>query len=82
MYERYKPLESRIGHRMSPLASWGGESTVMMLDDGRVVSDSTFGLELLGNNFPEALDLVLRRYRKPALLIDYRQSSSPETTPR
>jgi hypothetical protein len=74
MYERYEPLESRLGHRMSPLASWGGESTVMSLDDGRIVSDSSFGLQLLGDTFPEALDLLLRRYRKPEILIDYMQS--------
>jgi hypothetical protein len=71
MYERYRPIESMLGHRMSPLASRGGESTMLLLDDGRIVSDSSFGLQLLGNNFPEALDLLLRRYRKPEFLIDY-----------
>lgn len=74
MYERYEPLEATLGYRMSPLASCGGESTVMSLDDGRIVSDSSFGLQLLGDTFPEALDLLLRRYRKPEFLIDYRQS--------
>ena len=62
---------------MSPLASWGGEGPVMSLDDGRIVSDPSFGLQLLGNSLPEALDLMLRRCRKPEFLIDYRQSSSP-----
>jgi SUKH-3 immunity protein len=75
MYERYKPQELALGHRMSPLASWGGESAVMLLDDGRVVSDSSFGLQLLGNNFPEAVDLAVRRYRKPVLLINYEPHS-------
>jgi hypothetical protein len=71
MYQRYKPQEVLLGHRMAPLASWGGESTILMLDDGKVVSDSSFGLQLLGNTFPEALDLALRRYRKPDVLVDY-----------
>jgi hypothetical protein len=65
MDERYKPLEARLGHRMSPLASWGAENTAMSLDDGRIVSDSSFGLQLLGDTFPGAFDLLLRRYRKP-----------------
>lgn len=71
MYERYKSQETALGHRMSPLASWGGESTIMLLDDGRVVSDSSFSLQLLGSTFPEALDLALRRYRKPDVLVSY-----------
>jgi hypothetical protein len=71
LYERYRPLEHRLGHRMSPLASWSAESVIMLLDDGRVVSDSSMSLNLLGSTFPEALDLALRRYRRPDVLIGY-----------
>jgi hypothetical protein len=71
MYERYKQQELILGHRISPLASWGGESSIMLLDDGCVVADSSFGLQLLGKTFPEALDLAIRRYRKPETLVDY-----------
>ena len=44
-----------------------------MLNDGRVVGDSSFGVQLLGTTFPEALDLLLRRPYRPAFLLDYRK---------
>ncbi|GAB0102575.1 hypothetical protein JMUB6875_15430 [Nocardia sp. JMUB6875] len=72
MRERYADLEARIGHRMTPLAAnSSGTSSLLILDDGRVVSDDVLGLRLLGSAFPEAVDLVLRRYRRPDFLVRY-----------
>lgn len=74
LYERHREQEVALGHRMSPLASWS-QSAVLLLDDHRVVCDSALGIRLLGRDFPEALDLVLRRPRRPEFLIDYRRES-------
>ncbi|MVU82307.1 hypothetical protein GPX89_34360 [Nocardia sp. ET3-3] len=71
-YDRYADLEAKVGHRMSPLAAKSsGTSSLLILDDGRVVSDDVLGLRLLGTTFPEAVDLVLRRYRRPEFLLRY-----------
>lgn len=72
MYERYAGFERIIGRTIFPIADWGGESAILMLDDGSVVEDITGGLRFLGPNFPEALDLAVRRYRKLDLMPDFR----------
>jgi SUKH-3 immunity protein len=77
LHERYAELELDLGHRMTPLVDMGGDYIVLLLDDGRVVCDSSFALELLADNFPEALDLLVRRYRRPEILIDYDSSDAP-----
>ncbi|MFJ4657989.1 SUKH-3 domain-containing protein [Nocardia sp. NPDC088792] len=84
MYERYIDLESAIGHRMTPLAAdSAGTTFVLILDDGRVVSDSVQGLYLLADTFPDALDLLLRRHRTPDLLLAYdRDRRTPVSSAR
>lgn len=72
MYERFEGLEAETGHRMSPLAAnSSGTSSLLILDDGRVVSDGVLGLRLMGDDFAEAIDLIVRRYRKPEFLLEY-----------
>ncbi|MGV9414400.1 SUKH-3 domain-containing protein [Nocardia sp. NPDC003693] len=73
MYERYAELEEQVGHRMSPLAAnASGTGFLLILDDGRVVADDAQGLWLLGDTFPEAIDVALRRHRTPNVLAAVR----------
>ncbi|MGW4249068.1 SUKH-3 domain-containing protein [Nocardia sp. NPDC004722] len=72
MYDRYADFESALGHRMTPLAANStGTTFLLILDDGRVVSDGVLALHLLGPTFPQALDLIIRRHRTPDLLLSY-----------
>ncbi|WP_162958396.1 SUKH-3 domain-containing protein [Nocardia yunnanensis] len=72
MYERYADLELAIGHRMTPLAvNSTGTAFLLVLDNGSVVSDGPHGLQLLGNTFPQALDLSVCRHRSPISLLTY-----------
>ncbi|MFD3744476.1 SUKH-3 domain-containing protein [Nocardia sp. NPDC058633] len=73
MRERYAGFEQIIGHTILPIADWGGESAMLLLDDGSVVEDITGGLRFLGSSFPDALDLAVRRYRKLDLMPEFRQ---------
>ncbi|MEC3920197.1 SUKH-3 domain-containing protein [Nocardia sp. CDC160] len=72
MYDRYADFESTLGHRMTPLAANASSTTfLLILDDGRVVSDGILALHLLAPTFPQALDLLIRRHRTPDLLLTY-----------
>ncbi|WP_405498368.1 SUKH-3 domain-containing protein [Nocardia sp. NBC_00511] len=72
MYERYYDFESALGHRMTPLAANSSSTSfLLILDDGRLVSDGVLALHLLGNSLPEALDLLIRRHRTPPTLLSY-----------
>ncbi|WP_433562097.1 SUKH-3 domain-containing protein [Nocardia sp. CA-151230] len=78
MFDRYADFESALGHRMTPLAAnSSGTAFLLILDDGRVVSDSLQALCLLGNTFPQALDLLLRRHRTPYPLVGPARFRSP-----
>ncbi|MFE3194301.1 SUKH-3 domain-containing protein [Nocardia sp. NPDC059240] len=72
MYERYADIEAALGHHMTPLAANAtGTAFLLMLDDARVVSDGPLALHLLGETFPQALDLIVRRHRTPQPLLSH-----------
>ncbi|WP_040816003.1 SUKH-3 domain-containing protein [Nocardia concava] len=72
MYDRYADFESALGRRMTPLAvNASGTTFLLILDDGRVVSDGILALHQLAPTWPQALDLLVRRHRTPDLLLTY-----------
>ncbi|NEW29187.1 SUKH-3 domain-containing protein [Nocardia cyriacigeorgica] len=72
MRERYEGIESRLGQMLSPLADCGGESALLIAENGSVLQDWSGGIRLLGDNFPDALDLAIRRHKWPETIIEFR----------
>ncbi|WP_458691329.1 SUKH-3 domain-containing protein [Nocardia tengchongensis] len=72
MYDRYADFERALGHRMTPLAAnAAGTTFLLMLDDGRVVSDGLLSLDLVAPTFPQALEVLVRRHTTPTSILAY-----------
>ncbi|MFF0637978.1 SUKH-3 domain-containing protein [Nocardia sp. NPDC004151] len=72
MYDRYAEFERALGHRMTPLAAnTAGTTFLLMLDDGRIVSDSVLALDLVAPTFPQALEVIIRRHITPTSILSY-----------
>ncbi|MBF6289850.1 SUKH-3 domain-containing protein [Nocardia cyriacigeorgica] len=71
MRERYVNIESRLGQRLSPLADCGGESSLLIAENGSILQDWSGGIRLLGETFPDALDLAIRRHKWPVSVVEF-----------
>ncbi|MGW2666161.1 SUKH-3 domain-containing protein [Nocardia tengchongensis] len=72
MYDRYADFEQALGRRMTPLAAnAAGTTFLLMLEDGRVVSDGVLSLDLVAPTFPQALEVIIRRHLTPTSILSY-----------
>jgi len=67
-YERIREREKIIGEALCPIGEWGGESILLLAPSGRVYSETTYHVLLLGQTPTEALDVIVRAHRYPELV--------------